>query len=500
MKTVMKKMCSLLLVAVLLVSAVPTAFAAETVLCPNGHDTTEYVAELSAASCTADRQDVYKCTTAECTAGEFNVTVPNTMLAHTPGAAATCTAAQVCTVCAAELAPALGHDYADATCTAPKTCKVCGATEGEALGHDYADATCTAPKTCKICGATERTTLPHNFGHGTVCLDCGYCKHCGLTITGIVTHPSSCPNSVNYKTVCDKCNVEYITANGHPSCAVCKGCHTTETCPYCATCYAAGDKNVTSHKASDHCSECGVVNGHKADCSKMYPDTGNAQLYVWANLIVGESEKETILLDTITGLSGNDLIYQVVARNESRLRAKIPNGFSWTGHVYYEQDPKTVLTVGSTMTVTDDDDVVINLYSDEKLVVARVHTGKYYTVDRVVDVGGFQIGDTVTSADVLKAVKKFYNVSTMKMYTPGDWETIVLGGSASTLPNFVVVRGDNIVDVYVTGSRVTSSGTTYTPDSSNPKTGDMIFVPTAVLGLSLSALAVLFFLNKKRAY
>ena len=37
-------------------------------------------------------------------------------------------------------------------------------------------------------------------------------------------------------------------------------------------------------------------------------------------------------------------------------------------------------------------------------------------------------------------------------------------------------------------------------DSTNPKTGDNIFAPVAVMGLSVSALAVLFYLNKKRAY
>lgn len=37
-------------------------------------------------------------------------------------------------------------------------------------------------------------------------------------------------------------------------------------------------------------------------------------------------------------------------------------------------------------------------------------------------------------------------------------------------------------------------------DSSNPKTGDNIFAPVAVMSLSVSALAVLFYLNKKRAY
>jgi len=45
-----------------------------------------------------------------------------------------------------------------------------------------------------------------------------------------------------------------------------------------------------------------------------------------------------------------------------------------------------------------------------------------------------------------------------------------------------------------------SPSSNYTADSSNPKTGDTIMAPVAVMGLSVSALAVLFFLNKKRAY
>jgi len=40
----------------------------------------------------------------------------------------------------------------------------------------------------------------------------------------------------------------------------------------------------------------------------------------------------------------------------------------------------------------------------------------------------------------------------------------------------------------------------YTADSSNPKTGDTIMAPVAVMGLSVSALAILFYLNKKRAF
>ncbi len=57
-----------------------------------------------------------------------------------------------------------------------------------------------------------------------------------------------------------------------------------------------------------------------------------------------------------------------------------------------------------------------------------------------------------------------------------------------------------IIKAHVTGiAKSSSSSSSGTADSSNPKTGDMIFMPAAILGVSASALAVLFYLNKKRA-
>ncbi len=49
--------------------------------------------------------------------------------AHTPGAAATCTTAQTCTVCGATVKAALGHSYANGSCT------VCGAEDLAAKGY-----------------------------------------------------------------------------------------------------------------------------------------------------------------------------------------------------------------------------------------------------------------------------------------------------------------------------------------------------------------------------
>ena len=132
------------------------------------------------ATCTTDGYISYAC---DCGLGAYTETIP--AKGHTAGAAADCENAQVCTVCGAELAAALGHDWNDATCTAPKTCSVCGATEGDALGHVY-DNDCDPD--CNVC-FENREELNHNVIHvaakAATCTATGnieywYCDACGM--------------------------------------------------------------------------------------------------------------------------------------------------------------------------------------------------------------------------------------------------------------------------------------------------------------------------------
>ena len=89
------------------------------------------------------------------------------MTAHTPGPAATCTTAQTCTICSAQIAPAKGHTPGPAaTCTAAQTCTVCSAVLVPATGHDYSAKQNTVAPTydeqgytiykCSHCTATEK--------------------------------------------------------------------------------------------------------------------------------------------------------------------------------------------------------------------------------------------------------------------------------------------------------------------------------------------------------
>ena len=117
--------------------------------CDCGYANHEHV--LSDATCT----EAAHCTIGTCTYTE------GTTAAHTPGAAATCTTDQICTVCEKVLETKKGHTAgAAATCTTDQVCTVCDAVLKEKTGHTWTPATTEAPKTCSVCGATEGEKLP----------------------------------------------------------------------------------------------------------------------------------------------------------------------------------------------------------------------------------------------------------------------------------------------------------------------------------------------------
>ena len=98
---------------------------------------------------------------------------------HTPGAAATCTTAQICTECSAVLTAALGHNYSSAwTTDKAATCKEAGSKSHHCTRcNEKADitvidktahtpgvaATCTTAQICTVCNQTVNSALGHNY-------------------------------------------------------------------------------------------------------------------------------------------------------------------------------------------------------------------------------------------------------------------------------------------------------------------------------------------------
>ena len=129
-------------------------------------------------TCTEEGVRTYTCTNCEVTRTE---TIE--MLAHTPGAAATCTTAQTCMVCGTVLVPSLGHDL---------------------ISHEVQSPTCTeigwnAYETCTRCDYTTYEAIPAT-GHtpGTAvrenevaptCMEAGsyekvvYCSTCDAELS-----------------------------------------------------------------------------------------------------------------------------------------------------------------------------------------------------------------------------------------------------------------------------------------------------------------------------
>jgi hypothetical protein len=196
---------------------------------------------------------------------------------HTPGPEATCSEAQLCTVCNTRLADKLGHSYSArtveptcsergytlhecsrcssvymdthvpakghtpgeaATCTEAQTCTVCATVLADKLGHKY-DKTVTAP-TCLERGFTTRTcsrcdhtylsdfqdALGHKAGTKATCTEAQTCTRCAALLADKLGHsytdtvvPPTCTEPGHTLHKCDVCKHTYtdtvVEATGH---------------------------------------------------------------------------------------------------------------------------------------------------------------------------------------------------------------------------------------------------------------------------------------------
>ena len=514
MKTVMKKMFSLLLVAVLLVGAMPfQAFADETVpVYING----EQVGTIAPGSYTLDAFTQF------CTEG----TEPDYLnLCHDPATHAAF-GEYPGSVSAGQCIHLHVKNKAVEKCETCGQVKHNGLCEGQCAsckelnGHtaecpnNPANATYSLTMELKI-GETSNEiqgTSSKSFKNGTSIDLKAVAEELFPSFTYMWT---SLGKNVTTMTITKDETIQVRMAQAVVT-STCPTCHetytgTTHTCPTCTE--VSGCVRPKNH-SGDHQCECGLYpqkgSAHNSNCpfdeDVITTPSGSYTVHVWGNLITGETKTERIWLGNIENVSGNALVRDVIGANKEYLKDQIAwkaPDFKWSENYYAENSSGKLIEIGSNTTVEAEDDIIINLYAEQKLVVVRVHTDKSYHVDMTVQVNGFKVKDVVTYDDVLKAVKKHYNVSSMKIYTYTEWEKVINGKDANKTTNFVVKGGsnDNVYEVYLTGSvKSSSSSSSATADSSNPKTGDMIFAPVAVMGLSVSALAVLFFLNKKRAY
>ena len=212
-----------------------------------GHDEENH--DAKAPTCTAIGWDAY----VTCSRCNYTTYAEKAALGHKPGADATCTEPQNCSVCGEKLTSENGHVPGKAaTCSDPQTCMVCGETLKAALGHDKVNhdakaPTCTdtgwdAYETCSRCNYTtyaEKAALGHDkVNHDAkapTCTDIGWdayetCSRCNYTTyaekTALghdkVNHDAKAPTCTDtgwdaYET-CSRCNYttyEEKAALGH---------------------------------------------------------------------------------------------------------------------------------------------------------------------------------------------------------------------------------------------------------------------------------------------
>ncbi len=176
--------------------------------------------------------NVVYCTVCEVELSRETITVD--ALGHKPGAEATCTTAQTCTVCQAELAPAKGHTAgAEATCTTAQTCTVCQAELAPAKGHTAgAEATCTTAQTCTVCQAELAPAKGHTAGAEATCTTAQTCTVCQAELAPAKGHTAGAEATCTTAQTCTVCQAELAPAKGHTAGAEAT-CTTAQTCTVC---------------------------------------------------------------------------------------------------------------------------------------------------------------------------------------------------------------------------------------------------------------------------
>ena len=156
---------------------------------------------------------------------------------HTPGADATCTEPQNCTVCGEIMNSANGHiPGADATCTESQNCTVCGEIMNSANGHiPSAPATCTTAQTCTVCHIELAPALGHtevtDSAVAATCTKSGktegkHCSACGIVFVKQNSLPAKGHTLGNW--VVDKQPALGVEGNKYRYCTVCGGARQDE--------------------------------------------------------------------------------------------------------------------------------------------------------------------------------------------------------------------------------------------------------------------------------
>lgn len=156
-------------------------------------------------------------------------------------------------------------------------------------------------------------------------------------------------------------------------------------------------------------------------------------------------------------------------------------------------------------------------WGTEATVLLRIYRDdKTSTPDRIVDITGKVVGKSVTQTEVEKIVKTYYSGPNMKLvglFTDATWAEYKAGTVTKGDPNVtiqetaktnihVVVKNASNSNNSTTSTTSPTTATTKPADKDNPKTGDsmLIYTASAVMIVAAAALVVIQVLRKKRTF
>lgn len=179
------------------------------------------------------------------------------------------------------------------------------------------------------------------------------------------------------------------------------------------------------------------------------------------------------------------------------------NGVQYTSSTVYKVNGDTTLTAR---------------WQSESTVMLRIYLDPNTTTpDRIVDITGKVVGNSVSRTEVEAIVTKYYTGSSMKLvglFSDATWASYKAGSTTEGTPNVTIQEDVKTTNVYVvvknatnkpnsnTTTTSTTTPTTKPADKDNPKTGDsmLIYTASAVMIVAAAALVVIQVLRKKRTF
>lgn len=178
-------------------------------------------------------------------------------------------------------------------------------------------------------------------------------------------------------------------------------------------------------------------------------------------------------------------------------------------------DEKGVQYTADTVYKVNGDTVLTAKWQKESSVLLRIYlNNNKTTADRIVDITGKVTGNSVTQSEVEKIVKTYYQGSNMQLvglFNDASWADYKAGNITKGDPNVTIQDDAKTTNVYVVVKNATnkpdSTNSTTKPatkpaDKDNPKTGDtvMIYVASAAMAVAAVALIAVQLLRKKKQF